>query len=902
MPGYLTHAMILIETEKWLGDVEESLKGRVSAGQGLSELERKVLDLAEKTRKYLRYEPSPTISDLPPAAPAVIDNGIGNGISQYAFAGSIGPDFPAASNILVLNQRWAYDTLHKGSPRRAWEKAGTTEFITKAIDSIAYVVGTVNLDRDQKFYRIGTAGEPSASLVSEFKKPMMSYIIGHLSAIATHVIVHPFVNYWVWKEDNADHRLFEIEIDAQVAKGYFQREDLHSGQNLEDYFLDDGYGIDVLMELYFRAFRDTYGTRPSETMCAFPSFDELKTRFPALEDIIKTYPELANRLNLYHGYDTLLDNFTALDKHLLEHRIDEVDGLKGLLKDYPCKSPTLNKDFLYDGYKNTTNWAIDSGYDYAPRIWFRLFWSAAILAGGILAVKAVQSTTDDFSTLTETIIPIITFTLAEFEHPDSQEVKQEKIAIWEEKGFLENPEMWLLALDKSYSRSGHIFLPFSKLMTGIPLWDGIFGQGTDGFFDVSGGKIAFNLTNIGYIIGTITLGEIAPKVAEHWLTRLLSLIAGSLFDFFGAIFIGARSEEHGVEGKVLDRELYILRLMIFPFYFLSCALVFSLKAERENDDGTRETGFSGWDLLCGLIFPGIAIGWLVWGQKVFDSRILNNVISIGWPDTSTSSISEFLPFSADPATGRNTFKENEGTEFPVRLFPNTDDIMKSLNGRRYYPQDEDETTAWIDRAKKDEEARKQKSQESAKRDYKLKQLFDRAACFSALLAMAAVNYDEVERGDKERAKRIFQDWNLDYRTIPEWNDLMESVDLTTGAVVAPRTGDAKPGLLEAASTWLKDIKDGTTSDPEVIDRLKEIFGLASTTAGGPNAGIGILLRYEDNSPMADAEFEAVFGDQRVRGRTDGTGTATINIPVENAETFRLFLLSYPERLVAGGGE
>lgn len=59
----------------------------------------------------------------------------------------------------------------------------------------------------------------------------------------------------------------------------------------------------------------------------------------------------------------------------------------------------------------------------------------------------------------------------------------------------------------------------------------------------------------------------------------------------------------------------------------------------------------------------------------------------------------------------------------------------------------------------------------------------------------------------------------------------------------------------------------------------------------------IQLLYEDLSPMADAEFEAVFGDQRTQGLTDAEGRAIIEVPPGGEQTFRLFLLSFPESYV-----
>jgi peptidoglycan hydrolase-like protein with peptidoglycan-binding domain len=66
--------------------------------------------------------------------------------------------------------------------------------------------------------------------------------------------------------------------------------------------------------------------------------------------------------------------------------------------------------------------------------------------------------------------------------------------------------------------------------------------------------------------------------------------------------------------------------------------------------------------------------------------------------------------------------------------------------------------------------------------------------------------------------------------------------------------------------------------------------------------IHLVLRYEDEKPMAGAEFEVAFaGDQRVRGRTASDGSADVAIPTGVGEVFRLFLLSYPEQIVVPVG-
>jgi outer membrane protein OmpA-like peptidoglycan-associated protein len=60
--------------------------------------------------------------------------------------------------------------------------------------------------------------------------------------------------------------------------------------------------------------------------------------------------------------------------------------------------------------------------------------------------------------------------------------------------------------------------------------------------------------------------------------------------------------------------------------------------------------------------------------------------------------------------------------------------------------------------------------------------------------------------------------------------------------------------------------------------------------------VTLQLQREDESPLDNAEFEAVFErDQRVRGRTDAAGTATLAVPAATSDVFRVFLVSYEER-------
>jgi hypothetical protein len=57
------------------------------------------------------------------------------------------------------------------------------------------------------------------------------------------------------------------------------------------------------------------------------------------------------------------------------------------------------------------------------------------------------------------------------------------------------------------------------------------------------------------------------------------------------------------------------------------------------------------------------------------------------------------------------------------------------------------------------------------------------------------------------------------------------------------------------------------------------------------------LLYEDGSPMADADFEAVFEASSITGRTDARGRAVVDAPEGAGPVFKLFLRAFPERFV-----
>jgi hypothetical protein len=673
MPGYLTHVMVLIETEKWLSELERKLSDKKTASGGsLPDLEAKALDLATKARQYLRFVPPTEGAVLPPASPAEIKNKIGDGISQYAYSGSIGPDFPGAAYIFALYQRWVHETMHKGSPRRAWVKAGSTEFVINFIDSLNEIAA------------------------QEQRRPMMSYIIGHLSSIAAHVILRPFVNLVVWEREKIGRREFEVAIDASIVQWYFGKDDLNSPQELKeswaDYFLRDGDAIDRLMERYFKAFEKTYkSAEPLETLCALPSVKKLKSDFFELESShFKSFPGLEEALARYPGYNNLLKRFDGLEKKLDESPANK--KFKDFLDDYEGRFAKLDRDMLVDGYKNTVNWAIDQGYDQGKPWLFRILWILLVLGGGALVIFMVWNNTQNFSTTSNN------------NPADVEEIKKLNRDAWQEGGFFANGRMWMDAIETSGMWSGLFFTIFNFLITGPPVipWNGIFGQGIPDrhFFPKLYSFLKFIIFTVGGAILTDLFPGVFQKTEARVVKLLLSLGAdgGSL-----AITLTEGNEEKGIQGDKLGAELWKAQYILHLIYLVSCMFAFGVKSTRTATTGSaRETDPNWQDYMLGvLFFP--AVGAILVGEGVLDSFLLERTASVTWPNSNTGPVKAFLPTKNNDA-GKVVLDPAKAVKFPVSLFKG--DQLPADGDRKLYPEADADVTPWAERPAKDEEARK----------------------------------------------------------------------------------------------------------------------------------------------------------------------------------------------------
>lgn len=147
--------------------------------------------------------------------------------------------------------------------------------------------------------------------------------------------------------------------------------------------------------------------------------------------------------------------------------------------------------------------------------------------------------------------------------------------------------------------------------------------------------------------------------------------------------------------------------------------------------------------------------------------------------------------------------------------------------------------------------------------------------------------------------------------------LAQTLDELRGAFVGEHPSDFASHLLVVAEaeepparshllTWL--VTQAPADRPRPLHFRVDVDGELQAQTDEPlqlsaespdDRTIKLLLKYEDESPMPSAEFEAVFvGNQRRRGRTGADGRAEIAMPVGSGDVFRLFLVSFPEH-VAG---
>jgi hypothetical protein len=875
MPGYLTSFMVLTEADQWLGDLEEAL-GRVASP---SELEKTVRDLAHKVRQdYLRLSTySPRNEGMPPSSIAKIDrppnvhkpdptsmgpkyeDTIGNGITQYAFAGAIAHDIPAAGNILALNQKWVANTMHRGSPRRAWQNAGTAKFVLDSVTDQAVTNLVISLNTSQKpaLYQIGISGQPDQQLIAEFKKLRMALSIGQLASVASHVIVQPFIRQWSWQSDDGsspsrapwpmgdskgphDPTRFAVQIDAKMAQAYYQRDSLHQlrAQSWTAYLPDDDKAIHFMCECWLQAFNATYDNDPKELACNVPTVEALEAKYTDLKPLVDQSKALRDKISGWSGwpltfwsYDDLFPvknerlegepagiqmPSQALDNFLLNDKINKLGDLVSELQSYPCSTPTLNRDFLKDGFKNTRNWALDAGYDHDP-------WVVTLIMSVLTLFTAADPIIpqDSYSDGVNKVLALINIGVlfntwdATTGFDASAAVKATNLKAWIDNG-LANEIIWFDILDNSYGSCGPLLFLFNAVLTGISAisFDGLFGQNADaldGLPKTNWRKlyILFNDLFSPLVLFPFIFGKAMPDAYRKPYVRWpLYWLVNVGMDGFEELYVAYGDEEKGLQGDQIGLRIWYLRIWMVASYILACLMVLGIKS---GDTRSADQKLVVRDFLLMLIFPLMMVLVVAVGKSGFEGALLKSLTGVDWPSGETDLVNSLLPVAE--VDGVKSLIDGTGQSQPVALFAKSN---LTAEGDNFFYPEAPAGTKWADRTAADEKARKD-AHKASDQPYTLKKLLDRAKILTGLLSMALVNFDQAEAKNKVQARaKVFKDWNLDYRAEDEWNDLME----TTGGTV---------GLLQAAEQWVSDLKAARPSDPGITQRLSDAF-LFSTQA------------------------------------------------------------------------
>lgn len=306
MPAVITHKTVMLLARERLVEIRDLLQAKVDIGvEDLTVLDRQLLAMATEAARVFNTEPRPRtqLGGLLFTELEGPDNDR-YPISQYSVLGSMGPDITAFSNILIPGQGWVFDTVHKGMPdgNRELVNAQTCDFI------ITFWIKA----RDLVTAEYSDVGERNKIL-----DRMRAYVLGHLCHIATDVISHPYVNDYQWQQATRDvmkfHSEIEYDMEAEVAIGLLRRASLRSGQDWDDWWLDES-----LPRQFFTAYEQ------------------------ALEQVYSAGDLQQRRV----GYKEFEDHLTSLGP------------------------PDMDADFVKDGYSVLRHGVVSKGYVYGYWSWW----------------------------------------------------------------------------------------------------------------------------------------------------------------------------------------------------------------------------------------------------------------------------------------------------------------------------------------------------------------------------------------------------------------------------------------------------------------------------------------------------------------------------------------------------
>jgi hypothetical protein len=611
-------------------------------------------------------------------------------------------------------------------------------------------------------------GERERRLTAAQRRRGISYALGHLSHIAADVVLHPVAHFATWDSDRGaldplEHQLFEVAIDGLMATGFFQRKSPSDDQSWEDYYLEKGAfkaDLTLLMGELSGAFKATYGDdRPNAPVC-------------------------------------------------------------GLSDPSKCAAPKFDAAFLMDAYRNTTNWAIDVGYDHGPTAW-DVFSALLVVTSAALSANSLASGTKSASTITNTLFHANQAAIDELSATAAADWQRDGVRSW---------AVWRDIITKSISWSNYVALPFEWLFGGgkpmviitlnrVP--KGIFGQNA-GVDDSNPAIRTINEAGWGLkTIAFIVLDEVAPKFTAKPWWKWLWFVVDNAHDFIEHRWLKNESRKKNYSEDRLLNATWVPKKILATSNFLGNAVMMLWKASdgRRDSDNNRDAGTSGLD----FIAPGVCALFVILIFVAPGNRWRNHLFF--------KTTKSHWPMSEDrfPARGFLRPIEKDGkmtfaapTDFVatgrVRLFP--DDKLTKDGSEEYYPDGGGDPANVDGQTERDRAARAAAMIELPDRSYPFAELLDHAARFAGLLSMAAVAYDETAAPVRPHMTAIFQDWNLDFTTVDQWKALLE-----------PSIA-ADMGILHAASLYTADLEKQADKPNEVaIGRLRSALGVTDVAGG-----------------------------------------------------------------------
>jgi hypothetical protein len=267
MPAALTHKAIMLMARERIAEIRDVVKQgiarRLAAAQPVTNLETRLLALAEAAHRQMSTEPHSDAS----VPGQLFARPLDDRVSKFAVMGAMGPDITAFSALLKPGQQWLFDVVHKGTP-----------------------------DSDRELLMAGTCdaaleiwAEGRNRLAAEGDRDMMrAYVLGHLCHIAGDVISHPFINDVEWHAGTETREKFthaggEGSLDAMVARSTFMRDGPRGGESWGKWWPEIGPGRGRVPEEFFAAYEQALENVYKARSLRPRGFSEFENKLSKLE-------------------------------------------------------------------------------------------------------------------------------------------------------------------------------------------------------------------------------------------------------------------------------------------------------------------------------------------------------------------------------------------------------------------------------------------------------------------------------------------------------------------------------------------------------------------------------------------------------------------------------------------